>query len=137
MSWNESEEVAARRGQVGIVALGCRMPRHRSLFRTSQLADAVFVAPPTRHLLYCCFCSGNVVFFLSSPSSLRLLAMFKHSVMRAASRPLLRPANQANNTFRASPSTFYLVDRLQSKRGYATETGMGYLRAGLYCTVQN
>ncbi|KAL1311516.1 hypothetical protein AAFC00_001638 [Neodothiora populina] len=48
--------------------------------------------------------------------------MFKHSVLRAASRPLLRPANQANNTFRASPSTFYLIDRLQSKRGYATET---------------
>ncbi|KAF1357130.1 dihydrolipoamide dehydrogenase [Delphinella strobiligena] len=47
--------------------------------------------------------------------------MFKHS-LRATWRPLLRPANQANKTFRASPSTFYLIDRLQSKRGYATES---------------
>ncbi|GAB7355441.1 hypothetical protein MBLNU459_g5948t1 [Dothideomycetes sp. NU459] len=57
--------------------------------------------------------------------------MFKHMIPRGASRPLLRPAHQANNTFRASPSTFYLVDRLQSRRGYATETGTGELQPPL------
>ncbi|KAK8206552.1 dihydrolipoamide dehydrogenase precursor [Zalaria obscura] len=44
--------------------------------------------------------------------------MFKHLLPKATSRPLLRPAS---NTFRASPSTFYLVDRSQYRRGYATE----------------
>ncbi|KAG9718184.1 hypothetical protein KCU59_g18602, partial [Aureobasidium melanogenum] len=44
--------------------------------------------------------------------------MFSHMIPRA-SRPLLR---SANNTFRASPSTLYLVDRVQSRRSYATET---------------
>jgi hypothetical protein len=48
-----------------------------------------------------------------------IAAMFSHMIPRA-SRPLLR---SANNTFRASPSTLYLVDRIQSRRSYATETG--------------
>jgi len=41
-------------------------------------------------------------------------------VPRTSTRQLLRPASQLNNSFRASPSTFYLVDRIQSRRGYAT-----------------
>lgn len=46
--------------------------------------------------------------------------MFKHLIPRASTRPLLRPASQASNTFRSTPSTFYLLDRSQSRRGYAT-----------------
>lgn len=45
--------------------------------------------------------------------------MFKHVVPKTCSRPLLRSYAQGT-TFRASPSTFYLVDRLQQRRGYAT-----------------
>lgn len=129
MSWNESEEVAARRGL---------LPNAKTSISVSDFAacSCGVCSSPNNTSLALRFCSGNF-FLLLSLSPLRLLAMFKHSVMRAASRPLLRPANQANNTFRASPSTFYLVDRLQSKRGYATETGMDCLRAGLYCIVQS
>ncbi|KAK5171636.1 D-lactate ferricytochrome c oxidoreductase [Oleoguttula sp. CCFEE 6159] len=47
--------------------------------------------------------------------------MFKNLVPRATSRSFLRPLGQANNTFRVSPSSFYLVNRSQSRRGYATE----------------
>lgn len=46
--------------------------------------------------------------------------MFKHMIPKASTGQLLRPACQANSSFRASPSTFYLVDRLQQRRGYAT-----------------
>jgi len=71
---------------------------------------------------------------LSTPSSFtptniyRALArlppvMFKHVVPKTSTRQLLRPGSQANGAFRASPSTFYLVDRLQQRRGYATPTG--------------
>lgn len=51
------------------------------------------------------------------------LVMFKHVVPKASTRQLLRPASQADAAFRASPSTFYLVDRLQQRRGYATPAG--------------
>ncbi|KAJ9621551.1 dihydrolipoamide dehydrogenase precursor [Taxawa tesnikishii (nom. ined.)] len=44
--------------------------------------------------------------------------MFSKLIPRASSRQLLRPAG---NTFRATPSTLYLVDRSQYRRGYATE----------------
>ncbi|TKA79662.1 Dihydrolipoyl dehydrogenase, mitochondrial [Cryomyces minteri] len=47
--------------------------------------------------------------------------MFKNLVPRATSRSFLRPLGRANNTFRASPSSFYIVDRSQLRRGYATE----------------
>ncbi|KAK4982217.1 dihydrolipoamide dehydrogenase precursor [Elasticomyces elasticus] len=46
--------------------------------------------------------------------------MFKTLVPRAASRPILRPLNQANNSFRATPSTFFLIDRSHARRGFAT-----------------
>ncbi|KAF2157821.1 dihydrolipoamide dehydrogenase [Myriangium duriaei CBS 260.36] len=45
--------------------------------------------------------------------------MFKHVVPKTCSRPLLRTYAQGT-TFRASPSTFYLVNRSQQRRGYAT-----------------
>jgi len=61
---------------------------------------------------------------VSLARALNLTKMFKHMIPKASTRQLLRPVSQANSSFRASPSTFYLVDRLQQRRGYATETGM-------------
>lgn len=52
-----------------------------------------------------------------------IFVMFRNLIPRATTRPLLRPASQSPNTFRASPSTFYLVDRSQQRRGFATPTG--------------